>query len=365
MVGCMGMQHPLVDGTGDGYVVSETVGSIVTLTPMRADLVVQATAAGLRVVFLTPETTRLTEPFRQVLDAADGRWVVRSAEGALRDGSTGTALLGVADAFRAPGTTDAVDPRYLELPRPEQVQFVVSASIRHRADAGTRLGRAWETFAALGPGSTPAGWGTHEPVEADWDKDTLTAAARGRMPADARFVVVGDAGAPLAGSVTARRTEHGVEEVVAGLVGVGAPGTPEVQRAHDAATVLLADLCSTALPLVALVFARVGSRDLTLRPVLEQEPEPVAMLLGAPAVRGLGLDVDEMRDRFGAERVGRPRVPSLVLRFRDGPSRPDATGWERLRPVVDHLGRDAVERLTGRDFGAARSTGPEGDRDAS
>ena len=351
----MGIEHPLVDGTGDGYVVSETVGRLVALTPMRADLVVQASAAGLRVVFLTPETSRLTEPFRQVLDAADGRWVVRSGDGALRDGSTGTSLLGLADAFRAPGTTDAVDPRYLEVPRPEQVQFVVSASIRHRPDAGTRLGRAWETFAALGPGTTPSGWGSHEQVEADWDKDTLTAAARARMPQDARFVVVGDERAPLAGSLTARRTEHGVEEVVSGLVCVGVPGSDAVQRAHDAATVLLGDLCRTALPLVAMVFARVGSADLTVRPTLEQDPEPVAMLLGAPAVKGLGLDVDEMRDRFGAERVGRPRVPSLVLRFRDGPSRPDATGWERLRPVVDHLGRDALERLTGRDLGAGRT----------
>lgn len=352
----MGMEHPLVDGAGDGYVVSETVLPLVALTPMRADLFVQAGAAGLRVVLLTPDSARLTEPLRQVLDAADGRWVVRADDGALRDGSTGTALTGVSDVFRLPDASDAVDPRHLDLPRPEQVQFVVSASIRHRADAGVRLGRAWETFAALGPGTTPAGWGDHEPVEAAWDKDTLTAAARARMPHDARFVVVGDTSAPLAGSLTARRTEHGVEEVVTGLVGVGAPGSASVGRAHDAATALLGDLCRTALPLVAMVFARVGSADLTVRPTLEQDPEPVAMLLGAPAVRGLGLDVDEMRDRFGAERVGRPRVPALVLRFRDGPSRPDATGWERLRPVVDHLGRDAVERLTGRDLGAASTT---------
>lgn len=352
----MGMEHPLVDGTGDGYVVSETVLPVVALTPMRADLFLRAAAEQRRVVFLTPDTARLTESLRQVLDGADGRWVVRAADGALRDGLTGASLNGVADAFRAPGRQDAVDPRYLEVPRPEQVQFVVSASIRHRADAGVRLGRAWETFAALGPGTTPHGWGTHEPVEAEWDKDAMTAAARARMPHDARFTVVGDEHAPLAGSLTARRTDVGVEEVVTGLVGVGAPGTAGVQRAHDAATVLLADLCRTALPLVAMVFARVGSADLTVRPVLEQDPEPVAMLLGAPAVKGLGLDVDEMRERFGAERVGRPRVPSLVLRFRDGPSRPDATGWERLRPVVDHLGRDAVEWLTGRDLGPGRTS---------
>lgn len=351
----MGTEHPLVDGTGDGYVVSETVLPVVALTPMRADLFLRAAADGRRVVVLTPDTARLTESFRQVLDGADGRWVVRAKDGALRDGMTGTALTRVADAFRTPGSGDAVDPRHLAVPLPDQVQFVVSASIRHRADAGIRLGRAWETFAALGPGTTPSGWGTHEPVEDAWDKDTLTAAARARMPHDARFSVIGSPDAPLAGSVTARRTDKGVEEVVTGLVGVGAPGTPGVQRAHDAATVLLADLCRTALPLVAMVFARVGSADLTVRPVLEQDPEPVAMLLGAPAVQGLGLDVDEMRERFGAERVGRPRVPSLVLRFRDGPSRPDATGWERLRPVVDHLGRDAVERLTGRDLGADRA----------
>ncbi|WIB58754.1 DUF6177 family protein [Curtobacterium sp. MCLR17_007] len=350
----MGTEHPLVDGTGDGYVVSETVLPVVALTPMRADLFLRAAADGRRVVVLTPDAARLTESFRQVLDGADGRWVVRAEDGALRDGMTGTALTRVADAFRTPGSGDAVDPRHLAVPVPDQVQFVVSASIRHRADAGIRLGRAWETFAALGPGSTPVGWGTHEPVEDAWDKDTLTAAARARMPHDARFSVIGSPDAPLAGSVTARRTDKGVEEVVTGLVGVGAPGTPGVRRAHDAATVLLADLCRTALPLVAMVFARVGSADLTVRPVLEQDPEPVAMLLGAPAVQGLGLDVDEMRERFGAERVGRPRVPSLVLRFRDGPSRPDATGWERLRPVVDHLGRDAVERLTGRDLGADR-----------
>ncbi|MBF4577765.1 DUF6177 family protein [Frondihabitans sp. VKM Ac-2883] len=339
------LTHPLVDGSGPGFVHSETRARVVALTPLRADLFLRAGAAGLRVVLVSDEQTRLTDAYRDIMTIAGGVWVVRSTSG-LRDGISGRALSSLESILETPNAGDVVAPRFANLEQPDQVQFAVSASIRHRADEGTRLGRAAEVLAALGGASSPRWWGTSEPCDKTWNKDTLTTAIRDRMPADTRLIITGDDEHPMLASLLGRRTNRGVEEVFTGLIGVGEPGSPEVAQAFEAAPSVLASLTAEALPLVATVFTRVGRKDLTTRPFVRQDPEPVALLLGAPAVRDLGLDPAAMQSRFGAITAGRPRVPALVFPFRDDPA--DRTGgWPRAAAVIDDLGPDRLEKLTG------------------
>ncbi|BDZ50327.1 hypothetical protein GCM10025867_25680 [Frondihabitans sucicola] len=325
--------HPLADAVHDTFVHVETRSEVVALGPLEADLFVRAARAGLRVVLVSDEWTRLTDAYRDVLAETDGRWVVRDGDGHFRNGITGRELADITDAL-TPGPGE-VSQRFLALEQPDQTQFVVSASLRHRPTAQTRLGRASEVFAALGGARAPGGWGTHEPVEAPWDKGVLTAYARSRMPADTRLVVTGTPEHPFSGSITSRRTEQGVEELVTGVIGVGEPGSADVTRAFEASRSILLELCASALPLVATIFARVGRGDLTTRPFLRQDPEPVALLIGAPAVRALGLDPAEQAAEFGAV-AGAVRA-----------SRPSSTDSEIFRSAAEtRAGRDSTRCST-------------------
>lgn len=355
---------PLIDGTGDGYLLTETRARLVALTPARSQLFVEAAAEGRRVVLVSDEQTTLTEAYRDLMTTTGGRWVVRSGVDDLRDGMTGRSLASIPAVLATSAAgVDTVAPRFLNLQQPDTTQFVFSASVRHRADDSTRLGRVAETFAALGGASTPAAWGTHEPADSAWNKTDLTAFLRSRMPLDTRVLVSGSAHHPFQASIVARRTAKGVEEITTGVVGVGAPGSPEVLRAFEAAPSILADLTAWALPLVATVFVRVGERDLGTRPFVRQDPEPVALLVGAPGVRELGLDVADLVQRFGATAAGRPRVPALVFGLREFPPRPRDSGWTRLEEVVEALGSGAVENLTG--VRLRRPTQTEGAESAS
>lgn len=321
--------HPLVDDVDGDVVVTRSDREVVALTPLRADLLVAARAAGRRVRLVTPSTSRLTDALRDALSSAGGTWLVEDGAGAAWDG-----LLGL-----EAGMTGAA-PRFVRPPEGDTLQLVVSASLRHRAEAGTRIGAALELVAGLAGARAPqaiSGWGPHEPVEHDWDADALTRHLAARTPAEARVVVVGPA---FAGSTLVQRTDKGVEEVLQGLLALGPVGADATEAALVAVPAALRALAEDALPLFASVLARPGRADLTTEPFLQVPPVPVALLVGAPGVRDLALNVPDLVDRFGALVVGRPRIPGLVLPF----TGPDG-GWAGFERFLDHVGRDRIRRV--------------------
>ncbi len=191
-----------------------------------ADLLGRAADVGARPILVTDGLSVVTEAFRQALLDAGGAWVVRGDDG-LRNGLDGRRLDAFPDAVRTgpPRSVDEVAVSFLRPVAPTADQLVVSVSVRHRAAAETVLGTTSELLATELAGAAPTGWGTHEPAGRPWDRRTLTEAARDRMPDPTRFVVVGSAAAPVAFTVTAQRTDQGVEELTTGLLSVGAPGT--------------------------------------------------------------------------------------------------------------------------------------------
>ncbi len=267
----------------------------------------------------------------------------------MRDGVTGRALPSIAAAFDETSGHFAGSADALRVERPLQTQLVVSLSLRHRADESTSLGSAVTAFAALS-GAPPAGWAPHEPVDRPWDQAVLTAFARERMPADTRLIVAGSVEHPLSGTLTARRTSHGVEEIDELLVGVGAPGEPGADAAVAAVPDVLAALADPGpvLPLFAFVGVRPGAVDLSTGPFLAPGVRPLAVLFGATAVRDLKLDAAALSARFDARPVGRPRTPALLVVF------PEAHGWRELLNFVDEIGRDTVRTLIGLDFDEPR-----------
>ncbi|MEO5535589.1 MAG: DUF6177 family protein [Pseudolysinimonas sp.] len=340
----------MVDSIADGIVRSETRSPLVILSPSRADLIVRAAQAGLRLAIVSDERSRLTEPLRSALAGGGGRWIVRGPSG-LRDGLTGRALASLVAAFDDPVGGSPGSPDTLRLDRPLQTQLVVSMSLRHRADDEARVGGAVEAFAALS-GSFPAGWAPHEPVDRPWDPATLTAFARERMPNDSRLVVAGSPDHPVSGTITVSRTRHGVEEIDEVLVGVGRPGTAAADAAVAAVPEVLAALAEPGqmLPLFVFVGMRTGSPDLSTGPFLAPGVQPLALLFGATTVRDLKLDPGSLRGPFVVRVVGRPRTPSIVIGF------PGATahGWSALLAFVDEIGIERVRDLLGLDFADPR-----------
>jgi hypothetical protein len=340
----------MVDGIADGIVHSQTRSPLVALTPSRADLMVRVAQSDLRLAIVSDERSRLTEPVRSALAVGGGRWIVHGPNG-LRDGLTGRALASVASAFDDPVGRATGSPDALRLDRPLQTQLIVSMSLRHRADESTNVGGAVEAFAALS-GAPPAGWAPHEPVDRPWDRETLTAFARNRMPQDSRLIVAGSPEHPVSGTITVSRTRVGVEEVDELLIGVGPPGESGTDAAVAAVPGVLAALAEpgTVLPLFGFVGMRAGADDLSAGPFLAPAVHPLAVLFGATAVRDLKLDADTLATRFAVRSAGRPRTPSLIIEF------PGATshGWSALLALVDQIGRERVRDLIGLDFAEPR-----------
>jgi hypothetical protein len=340
--------HPLADSEGEGTVRTESRAPIIYLSEARSDLLSKVAAAGGRVILVTDGLSRLTEPFREALRRTGGKWVVRSGDGTLRDGRTGRRLERFQDAVTAEPISGIGDVAvaFLRPESPEELQLVVSLSTRHRPDSDTRLGGPIELLALRASRETPEGWGTTEPAGRAWDRAAITDFARARMPRETRLIVTGSSRFPLIATVSARRTAKGVEELTTGLVAAGAPGSGRANDVLAAVPGYLTELAGTSMPLFGLVLARPGRRDLTHPPVLQAPPLPVAMLIGAPGVRELGLDPADALARFGAVIVGRPRIPALLFPLGTAA---DVSGLELLRDVLEYLGRDRLLRSLGAD----------------
>ena len=364
----LAVAHPAVDGSDDTILQHETRSEVVHLSEARSDLLRRASADGRRVVLVTDERSNLTYPMHDALVGTGGVWVVREAGGTLRDGTGGRVLDSVSAAAggTAPGLTFAgtgtdpgtglVSPVFLRsepvgdgpdaadvrrrLDAPLGRQLVVSVSVRHQSRRTTLLGRTTEILAEHLAGAPVLGWGVREPAIVPWDRTAFTAYARGRAPEDVRLVVVGDG---FVGTVVVRRTNAGLEETTQLLLRAGPSGSDAARAVVDAVPTTLGRLSSTLVPLFGLVTTRTGRADLLVPSILETPVVPVAMLLGPPAVRELGLDLGLLVHQHDAQVVGRRRVPGIVVPLGTF----DHADWDRLAGVVRTLGADRVLAAVG------------------
>lgn len=340
--------HPLVDRVGSGpgdlsWSVTETRAPVIHLSPLRVNLLHEATQRGRRVVLVSDELSCLTPVFATVWREGGGAWVVRSPGGGLRDGFTGRVLASVEDVWQQPTaatTTDELAVEHLHPVRLEAMQLSTIISVRHPARTSTVLGGAAAAVAEAALGAPPAAWGPNEPLGARWDRQRLTDVLRGRMPGDAAVFAGGPS---LAAVISARRTRFGVEELTHVHAAVERPSEAGFRRIRDAVNGALRHLAAATMPLVALVVARPGRRDLLVPPFLTPPPIPLSLLIGAPAVRSFGLDPAAMAAEHGAQTVGRPRVPGLLFDLGDLEPR----AWQRLDTILAGLDRDQLDEAMG------------------
>nr|WP_254700899.1 DUF6177 family protein [Curtobacterium pusillum] len=118
--------------------------------------------------------------------------------------------------------------------------------------------------------------------------------------------------------------------------------------ADGAAVAVLADLARRQRVLLGTAWRSAGHTDATLAARQIGMPVPLGAVVGAAAVRDLGVDPSALPP--GVTVVGPPRVPSLVLDFT--PTTPGLTGgaevearWRCLAEVGNALGPRVVELL--------------------
>ena len=290
-------------------------------------------------MLVTSDRSRLTVGLRAALVSAGGIWAVHDDEDRLRDGLTGAPYDDVDTAVSSAdgpveGATGA-PPALVADAVDTTCQLSVDLTVLHRASHDTSLGGAVETLGGAVSGTLPTRWGTTEPLDHVWDRWVLTQHARHRAPETVRLVVEGP---HLSATITARVTDQGIEETTALVVDVVDGALDEaVARLTDA----LAGIAESSLPTFALVIAREGESDRCVRAVTYPPPNPVALLIGAPSVRRLGLD----RASLDAERpvvvVGRPRLPAYVVPLGDATT----SGWNALHRTLEAVGPERLAEL--------------------
>lgn len=134
---------------------------------------------------------------------------------------------------------------------------------RHPARESLLLGGTVEALSEVLLGGPPREWGAYEPVSETWDRRALTRLVRDQMPAETAVLVTGER---LAASVSADRTVHGVEEVTQASIALPASTENEFAATRARLDATLGRLTQQAMPLVAIVLARRGRRDLLVPP---------------------------------------------------------------------------------------------------
>ncbi|MBD3942210.1 hypothetical protein IF188_10935 [Microbacterium sp. NEAU-LLC] len=338
--------HPLIDGAGPGWVATETRAPVVALTTGMADLLHRTATAGIRTVVVTGPHSRMTQPMWHALQAVRGGWVVRTDDG-FYDAAGGARLAGAADALQAPRIgDDGPHPAFLRRPLTTRLQLVVTASSRHRVSRPVLLGGSAEAVALAMTDAPPAAWGATEPLTAGWDRADLTARSQRRMPADSMWSFVGarvgaSAPASLIGTIDVARTSEGLEETTRMWADVGGPASGSSAGIATRARGILSSIAGSGMPLLALAMAHIGTPDLTRGPLMPVPPEPLALLVGPPAVRASGMAPAAWADEFGAALVGSPRLPSALVAL----GSPAGGGWERLQTLITRLGVDRMREL--------------------
>lgn len=322
--------HPFADAVGPGWVGTENTEEVVALSTAMSDFLRRAARSELAPIVVTAERGRLTGPLHHAITDLGGRWVVRTDQGRFYDAHTGAELNTPEQALQPTLLSQGrLSEVFLRAPLVNSMRMVVSFSTRHRISRPIRLGGVTETVGEQ-LGATPVAWGATEPVVAAWDREQLTQITRRRMPDPSRWIAVGDQDHAMVSVIKAQRTVHGIEEQTTVEVDYGPPGDPRHRnlRGHAEMALRAATLHGTAL--FGFAFAHVGATDLSRRSMMEPPIQPLAIFVGAPAVRSMQVPVASWVAEFDASVLGRPKLPSLLVGLGDA----DGGGWEKLNRIL-------------------------------
>ena len=335
------LEHPLVDAAGPGWAATETRAPVVSLSVAMSDFLRRVSAAGDRPIVVSGEQSRMTQPLAQALSSIGGHWVLRTTDDGCYDARSGAPLASPEGVLLLPpqASRSGVHPAFLKAPIATRLQLVLTVSTRHRVSRPLRLGGVAEVSIETVTGTPPSAWGPTEPLVAPWDRDGLTELARRRVPDDSRWAVIAPAPNRAIATVQVSRTTEGLEETTRVWADISGPGEQRAAGLGLEARQVLARTAEVGMPLLGVAFAHIGAPDLARRAAAEPPPQPLALLIGPPGVRAMGVEPGRWAGEFGAAIVGSPRLPGVLLPL----GSVQGGGWERLGGV---LGAVEGERLT-------------------
>jgi hypothetical protein len=327
---------PSVDVLTDATAVVIQDRPLIAMTSWLSDALRTAAGSDRALQIVTPPTARLTLPTRTALRGLPNRWVVQDPEHGYYDGLSGAVLHWKNGTF-TPVQDEQGATRVAEVfaPAPDtgDRQLILTLRTRHVADENLVLGRALETAFRHLTGAPPAGWSTAEPVNLPWSSRQLTDLARTRAPRPTWLVAVGHPDRPALATLRVLRTPAGVEEDITLALGYGGDETPPLDAVEELATALDAEDGLVTL----LTSLRAARRDLTVPPLLEAPPVPVAFTLGSDEADAVG------RTRAGhpplgpvPKRLGLAARPALHYPLGGGT---DPGTWSVFQRLIHHLRR--------------------------
>ncbi|GAB3299458.1 DUF6177 family protein [Pseudoclavibacter terrae] len=344
------------DGAGGGYTVYWASAERVSLSKPLQRFLIDAQFSRLRPILVTTDQAHVSSFVADAFQAAGGYWAV-SHGGAMFDAFRGTRIRSFGD-FWAP-RSDAVSEAHPSLSRLREhttPSFVFDVYVRDRADDRTLIGGTADLLVAGLGGGALERWGLVEPLAQRWSHAAVTESMRRQMPVTERHFAAGGDGSAV--SLAVSRTKSGILEHVRGTVPVRDAELAALARdprgslaAHPRVIDTLRELAETSRVNVALlscgeVEERQGSFGRL--PGVRRPEQPLAVLLGARAVRDLAIDVDALAEQHDVTTVGLRRAPALIVRLTG-----DDPLWYQLRAFATDLDQErlasalAVEFATG------------------
>lgn len=313
---------PFADEWGPDYRALLCSSERVTLTAAVRGFIRDAREGRVKPILGTSTAAHLGWFVADELRFSGGLWVVRGEDGAIYDGRSGYRLQRLQDLWEKPVGGRERLWSFRELAPNARGAFFFDVFTRERAQEGTRCGVVAEHMVAGFGGGRLVRWGECEPLARVWNRADVTGSLRAQMPTSRRHLARGERGESV--SIQVSRTRTGLLEHTRGLVPAGVYGRPEgfsegVSLAmHPVVTETLQGLVEGFRLNVAMVsYSEVVDLDGSLGQIVSRRrmDVPLAVVIGAPAVRDLRIDVADLSARHDVTPLGLRRAPSLLVRF--------------------------------------------------
>ena len=313
---------PFADEWGPDYRALLCSSERVTLTAAVRGFIRDAREGRVKPILGTSTAAHLGWFVADELRFSGGLWVVRGEDGAIYDGRSGYRLQRLQDLWERPVGGRERLWSFRELAPNARGAFFFDVFTRERAQERTRCGVVAEHMVAGFGGGRLVRWGECEPLASVWNRADVTGSLRAQMPTSRRHLARGERGESV--SIQVSRTRTGLLEHTRGLVPAGVYGRPEgfsegVSLAmHPVVTETLQGLVEGFRLNVAMVsYSEVVDLDGSLGQIVSRRrmDVPLAVVIGAPAVRDLRIDVADLSARHDVTPLGLRRAPSLLVRF--------------------------------------------------
>ena len=313
---------PFADEWGPDYRALLCSSERVTLTAAVRGFIRDAREGRVKPILGTSTAAHLGWFVADELRFSGGLWVVRGEDGAIYDGRSGYRLQRLQDLWEKPVGGRERLWSFRELAPNARGAFFFDVFTRERAQERTRCGVVAEHMVAGFGGGRLVRWGECEPLASVWSRADVTGSLRAQMPTSRRHLARGERGESV--SIQVSRTRTGLLEHTRGLVPAGVYGRPDgfsegVSLAmHPVVTETLQGLVEGFRLNVAMVsYSEVVDLDGSLGQIVSRRrmDVPLAVVIGAPAVRDLRIDVADLSARHDVTPLGLRRAPSLLVRF--------------------------------------------------